>query len=228
MSIFQTLTVQCPACNAAVDFELVLSVSADRRPDLREAILDGSFQRETCPSCGTQFRVEPEFTYMDIGRGQYIGVWPLAKRGEWESWADKTRSVFDDALGKNAPPEARAIGSELQVRTVFGWRALIEKILARQSGIDDRTLEVAKLAVMRSGDATPIPGRLELRFIGERDGDLVFAWVGGHRDEEPEPALSVPRQLIADIEADPAAWQAAREAVAKGDVVDFQREMLVA
>jgi hypothetical protein len=228
MSIFRTLTVQCPACNAALKFELVLSVSADRRPDLREAILDGSFQREACPSCGTKFRVEPEFTYMDIARGQYIGVWPLAKRGEWQTWARKTREVFDDALGKNAPPEAKRIGADMQVRTVFGWRALIEKLLARDAGIDDRTLELAKLAAMRSGETTPLPGQLELRFIGERRGELVFAWIGTRHDEEPEPALSVPRSLIAEIEADAPAWQAARDAVAEGDVVDFQREMLAA
>ena len=30
-------------------FRLAASVNADRRPDLREAILEGSFQAETCP-----------------------------------------------------------------------------------------------------------------------------------------------------------------------------------
>ncbi len=227
MSIFRTVRLECPVCATPVDFALVFSVSADRRPDLRDAILDGSFQREPCPSCATVFRAEPEFTYMDIARGQYIGVWPASRRGEWQACAEKTRAVFDDALGKNAPPEAKRLGGKLEVRAVFGWPALVEKILARQAGIDDRTLELAKLSVMRTSEETPVPGERELRLVGEHEGDLVLAWLGGDANE-PGSVLRVPHQLIADIEADPASWQAVRDDVAHGDVVDFQREMLLA
>lgn len=227
MSIFRTVTMACPACATPVDLELVHSVSADRRPDLREAILDGSFQRQACPSCGTAFRVEPEFVYMDFGRSQYIGVWPASRRGDWQALAAQTRAVFDDALGKNAPREAKALGEKMAVRAVFGWPALVEKILARQAGIDDRTLEAAKLAVMRTREETPLPGRVELRLVGEIEGDLLLAWVGG-RDDEPPPALRVPRQLIADIEADPGAWQAVKDDATEGDVIDFQRALLAA
>jgi hypothetical protein len=227
MSIFAQHTLPCPGCGTPMDYELVHSVSADRRPDLREAILDGSFQLQTCPSCGTQSRAEPEFVYMDIARGQYIGVWPASRRHEWQACAAQTRAVFDDALGANAPGQARKLGEKLSVRAVFGWPALVEKLLARQAGIDDRTLEAAKLVVMRTRDETPLPGRMELRLIGEQTGDPVFAWLGSARDDVP-PAFQVPRQLISDIDADPAAWQSLRDSVGEGDVVDFQRELLAA
>ena len=58
----------------------------------------------------------------------------------------------------------------------------------------------------------------------------MMSWVGaasGGNDEEA-PLLRVPRQLIADIEADPATWASARERAVEGDVVDFQREALAA
>ncbi len=228
MSIFGNVTLDCPACNTPVDYALVHSVNADRRPELRTAILDGSFQRQACPSCQHAFRVEPEFLYMDLARKQYIGVWPASKRSQWRACAAQTRKVFDDAMGKYAPREARALGEKLEVRAVFGWPALVEKILARQAGIDDRSLEVAKLAVMRSQEELPMPGTSELRLVGERDGDALLAWVGGRRDEDAPTVLRVPRQLFADIEADPATWQAARDAVSEGDLVDFQRDVLVA
>jgi CpXC protein len=227
MSIFGELTLDCPACNTPVDYALVHSVNADRRPELRSAILDGSFQRQACPSCQHAFRVEPEFLYIDLARAQYIGVWPASKRGQWRACAAQTRAVFDNAMGKNAPREARALGEKLVVRAVFGWPALVEKILARQAGIDDRTLEVAKLAVMRSQEEVPLPGSSELRMVGERDGDPLLAWVGRRNDEDAPTVLHVPRKLIADIEADPTTWQAARDITSEGDVVDFQREMLV-
>ena len=227
MSIFRKMRLECPVCATPIDFDVVLSVSADRRPDLREAILDGSFQRLPCPGCGTDARADPEFTYMDIGRGQYIGVWPVEKRADWKTWAEKTRAVFDDALGKNAPSEARGIGAKVDVRVVFGWAALVEKILARGAGIDDRTLELVKLAVMRTRAETPLPGVQELRLVAVEGGVIKLAWVGGD-PEDFGPVMSVQRQLIKDIEAVPDAWQAVRASVAEGDVVDFQRELLLA
>jgi hypothetical protein len=230
MSIFTTHTLECPGCGTSLSYELVQSVNVDRRPELREAILDGSFQLQACASCGTPVRLEPEFVYMDMGRGQYIGVWPASKRGEWQACAAKTRATFDDALGKNAPAAARKIGEKLDVRAVFGWPALVEKLLARQAGIDDRTLEAAKLAVMRTQEETPTPGRLELRMVGESNGDPVLAWLGqpGEDEDAPPPPMRVPRQLITEIDAEPAKWQPLRGRVGEGDVVDFQRDLLAA
>ena len=78
MSVFTTTQLACPACGTAVTFNLVQSVNAVRRPDLRAAILDRSFQREPCPTCATAFRVEPQFTYLDMGRKQFFAVWPAS------------------------------------------------------------------------------------------------------------------------------------------------------
>ncbi|MEO8081236.1 MAG: CpXC domain-containing protein [Caldimonas sp.] len=227
MSIFRTVELPCPACQTPVEFELAHSVSADRRPDLRDAILEGTFQRGTCPACKTMFRVDPEFTYMDIGRGQYIGVWPVSRRVEWRSCADKTQEVFEQTLGSGASAEARSLGRKLTPRVVFGWPALGEKILARQAGIDDRTLEVAKMAVLRTRDDVPLPGGQEFRLVGELDGDPVLAWVRTD-DERRQDGIRMPRALIGDIEAEPEQWKPAFDEVAEGLVVDFQREMLAA
>lgn len=225
MSVFRTETVNCPACATPVDFELVMSVNADRRPDLREAIVDGSFQRQACPSCGTSFRVDPEFTLMDLGRGQYIGVWPLAKRGRWQECAAQTQHTFELALGSGASPEARKLGARLEPRVVFGWPALVEKIVAKAAGIDDRTLELAKVMVLRNGGETPVPGQRELRLVEAGAESVVLAWVRPS-DGEITRVLRVPRSLIEDIEAEPEPWQSLRDEIGAGLVVDFQREML--
>ena len=98
MSIFRTYELNCPACNTPVRFDLVMSVSADRRPDLREAILDGSFQRKVCPACATAFRPEPEFTYIDFARGQYIFVYPVDEAdGDGRSGRRRPRRSSTDA-----------------------------------------------------------------------------------------------------------------------------------
>jgi hypothetical protein len=225
MSIFRTVEAACPSCGTPVEFELVFSVSADRRPDLREAILDGSFQRRECAACGTSFRADPEFVYMDIGRRQYIGVWPESQRAAWRECAERTREVFDETLGAGATAEAREVGEGLEGRVVFGWAALVEKILARQAGIDDRTLEVAKALLMRDAeDEIRVPGADEYRLIRLDGDDFVFAWVHTENDTASH-AVRVPRTLFAEIEAVPAKWAGLRDSVAEGMVVDLQREM---
>ena len=195
--------------------------------DLRVAILDGSFQSKVCPSCSASFRVDPEFTYLDLKRGQYIGVWPVAKRGDWRALAKQTQDAFDAAFGKGAPAAAKAIAGGVEPRIVFGWPALAEKILAKQAGLDDRTLELAKLVVARDSDESPVPGRRELRLVGTIGEDLVVAWVAA-ADGRSGAVKRVARQLVADIEAKPDQWKALREDVGEGLLVDFQREMLAA
>ena len=227
MSLFKETVFECPSCARSLSFETVHSLNADRRPDLREAILDGSFQRKVCPACATAFRPEPEFTYIDFARGQYIFVYPVDKRPAWQEWEAKAAAIFDSTLGKNATKEAVALGKKVDPRVVFGWPALIEKILARQAGIDDRTLEVAKILVMQNSDESPVPGQMELRLVGDEDGDLVFAWVHA-LDRTVGDAMRVPRSLIAEIETQPTAWKGVRDDVSEGLVVDFQRAMLTA
>ena len=227
MSVFHTETVHCPACATAVDFKLVFSVNADRRPDLRDAIVAGTFQRQPCPSCATEFRVDPEFTYMELRQGLYIGVWPVAKRGQWQSCAARTAETFEEGLGKGASPEAAKLGVGIEPRAVFGWPALVEKLIARQAGIDDRTLELAKVMALRHGSETPVPGQRELRLVEAGADDFVLAWMRP-ADSQVEKAMRVPRSLIAEIDAEPEPWKAMRAAIGEGPVIDFQREMLVA
>lgn len=225
MSLSDALTLACPACGTPVPFVRRSSVNGGAQPALRAAILDGSFQRRACAGCGTACRLEPEFTYIDVARRQYIGVWPAARRGDWRECAAEADQAVAAAFGAGATPEGRALGSLIEPRVVFGWPALAEKLIAAAAGIDDRTLEVAKIAALGSLDQAPLPGRLELRLVGLDGPDPLLAWLGADGVEHGG-RLRLPRALLDEIEADAPAWQALRDEVADGSVVDFQREML--
>ncbi len=225
MSVFNVMTVTCPSCGASVKFNTVLSVNADRRPDLRVAILAGSFQRQPCPECHAEFRLDPEMTYVDVARGQWIGVFPIAKIGHWQELEEQTRVTFDRAYGAKASGAAREIGAGMKARLVFGWAALREKLVAMDQGLDDVTLELAKIAMIRGMDKPPVGADTELR-LGGVDGDsFAIAWLTAATEGVKE-ILRVPRSLYDEIAADEAGWSALRASLTAGPFVDANRFLL--
>lgn len=225
MSLFQTVSVPCPACGKPNAFEAAHSVNADRRPDLRDAILDGSFQRQDCASCGESFRMDPEFNYIDVGAGQWIGCFPSAELGRWRAAEARARAAYDRTFGAAAPASARALAEKMDVRVVFGWAALREKLLARAEGLDDLSLELVKIAMLRGTDNGSLGDATELRLGGTDGLDLQMAWIVA-ANERPVELLRVPRQLYHDIDQDRAGWASLREELGQGLLVDYQRLML--
>jgi hypothetical protein len=223
MSIFRKVEVTCPSCDATVSLDLVHSVNADRRPDLRDAILDRSFQRQSCPSCGYEFRMEPQLSYMDMRRGQFLAVWPSQAVEDFETYEERSRSRYEQAYGADAPPEAQEIGQLLTPRVVFGWIALNEKLIAQQGGVDDVLLELAKLALIRTdADGPGIGTGTELRLIGVEDQKLVLGWFprGG---EELTDVVAVSKDLLQEIDSQPEGWKDLRDELAKSYFVDYRR-----
>ena len=225
MSLIKAVTVNCPSCGEAVEFNAVFSVNADRRPDLRDGIINGTFQREPCPKCNIEFRLDPEMTYVDVGRGQWIAVFPVPKLDQWEELEARTRAVFAKAYGEKASSAAREIGAGLKPRLVFGWSALREKIVAAENGFDDVILELAKTALVRGLDNPPVESGTELRLVAVNGDQLAVAWLNS-ADESLREILNVPRSLYDEIVADPAGWSALQEILTSGPFVDANRLLL--
>jgi hypothetical protein len=222
MSVFQSIEVPCPSCKTAVPFELVHSVNAARRPDLRTAILDRSFQRQECPACHFSFRMEPEFTYLDVGRKQFFAVWPASKLAQCHALEARAAASFDKAFGPES--DAKTLGQGMLARVVFGWAGLSEKLIAAENGIDDTTLEIAKIAIMRSMGEAKVGSDREFRLLGATPEALIVGWLRTSTEDLDEE-LSVPRDLIGEIEAQPSDWAALREEVAGPMFVDYRRGM---
>src|SRR5947208_107033 len=177
MSLFKIVPLPCPKCGNTVNFNAVISVNADRRPDLRAAILDGSFQRQACPQCNTEFRLDPELTYMDVGRGQWIAAFPVAKLQAWKEIEAQVQDMFNRAYGERASAAAREIGAGLTPRLTFGWSALREKLAIVENGLDDVIVELAKTAMVRGLDRPPVSPHTELRFLGIDGDTMAVTWL---------------------------------------------------
>ena len=222
MSVFEKTTLVCPACGSKVVVDLVHSVNAVRRPDLRAAILDRSFQRTACPSCGATFRAEPMFTYLDTGRRQFIAAMPASALPGWKEAEARAQASFDKGFGKGSGAGGLAAG--MQARCVFGWLGLNEKLIALEHGIDDVALEMAKLATLRATGNVKLGVDREFRLVGATADALGLGWLHSS-SEEIDEEYSVPRQILKDIEAAPESWAALREDVSGGMFVDYRRAL---
>lgn len=227
MSIFQTTTTACPACNTEITVEVAASVNADRRPDLRQEIIDGTFQAISCPSCATSFRLQPSFTYIDVGRRQWILAHPIDDLPHWQTLEAEARTVFDAAYGAGAPRLARELGSTLAARIVFGWPALREKLVCQEAGLDDVGIELLKLAVIRDVRNAPLADEAELRLDRAEDESLAFAWLDSS-NETVLKALRMPRAAYSELADDPQPWAALRAQLAGRFFVDVNRLLVTA
>jgi hypothetical protein len=112
----------------------------------------------------------------------------------------------------------------MQARCVFGWLGLNEKLIAREHGIDDVVLEMAKMATMRSLGEVKLGPDHEFRLVGATGDELIVGWLRTS-SEEIADEYSVPRQLLADVEGDPKTWAALRAGVSGGMFVDYRRPL---
>src|SRR5262249_35681889 len=159
MSMFDVATAVCGACGQEAEIEFVLSVNADRRPDLRDQILDGTFQALPCPSCGVQVRIAPRFVYLDMGRGQWIAVHPADELARWPEIEREAAAAFEAGFGAGAPPIVRELAAGIEASVVFGWPAIRERLLAADLGLAAAPLESLKMTILTHGELEWDPAR---------------------------------------------------------------------
>jgi hypothetical protein len=222
MSIFLEVTATCPKCGAETEVDLAASVNADRRPDLRQEILDGSFQAMDCPECGGVLRLPAHLTYIDVGRNQWILVQSADALERWVAEEAEAHGIFEQNFGAAAPEFSREIGADLQPRLVFGWPALREKLIAADLALDDTTLEMLKIQLMRNVPDAPLADETELRLTGGDAGKLDFTWF--HRNTEASLSdIAVPRAAYDDLTEQMEDWAPLRANFTGKLFVDLKR-----
>jgi len=225
MSLFVPVSAECSQCCTQVKADLAASVNADRRPDLRDAILDGSFQSMACPTCGTSVRFPAHLSYIDMNRGQWILVEDASRLAELTQVESEAQDLYDRFFGKRAPPLQQTIGHEMTPRLVFGWPALREKLIAQTAGLDDITLELFKISILRNVPAPPLADTTELRLIDIDDATLTLRWLNAS-NEEGIADLTLERPLFDEFALSLEKWAALRADLEGVLFVDLKRILL--
>lgn len=225
MSIKSVTVQECPQCGTAASFDLFTSVNADRRPDLREAILDNTFMEKQCEGCGAYFRADPMLTYFDEELGLWINALPHILLEEWPQNEEQTRLVHFTTFGPVAPEIVAELGARLTPRMTFGWGALREKIVCKKHGFDDATVELAKLATIRATEGIDFPTDGSMRLGLVKEDRLVMVILNGPQ-EDLQGEVSVPLDLLEAIEEDAASWAPLREQIVGDYFVDLYRMLM--
>lgn len=148
VSTLAAVRTSCTRCGGMVEGEVALVVNVDRRPDLRHAVLRGTFNRLDCTACGHRMTVARTVALVDFGRRQWVHAYPAWAEVHWLDLARATEQAVQRNLAFAAPPAIRELAEGMQVRVVFGYDALREKFVAHDAGIDDAELEMAKLSLL--------------------------------------------------------------------------------
>ncbi|KIN70009.1 CpXC domain containing protein [Sulfitobacter noctilucicola] len=222
MSLFDLTSIHCPACGTSSDFQAAGSVNADRRPDLRQEILDDTFQTVTCTSCGEVMRLEPVVNYLDVEFGLWLAVYPPRQIGDYQALEETVQGLFNDSYGDAASPSAQEVGAILKPRLTFGWPATREKILLATKGLDDVAIEMLKLDLLRRLPRAPLRAGVELRVVDVTEDSLQMIWVETASENVLE-SFEANIQLLKAITDDPEPWAEIRESLTGGVFVDIQK-----
>lgn len=222
MSLFEMTSITCPSCGTTTDFQAAGSVNADRRPDLREEILANTFQTVACPTCREAMRLEPVVNYLDVENGLWIAAYPPRQIADYLDREDEVQALFDQSYGPDASQSAQEVGALLRPRLIFGWPALREKLVLQMNGLDDVSVEMLKLDLLRRLPQAPLRPGVELRLIDVTDDALGFVWVET-ASEVVLQTFSAQRLLLDHIMGDTEGWNDIRQSLTGGMFVDMQK-----
>ncbi|MCB9791333.1 MAG: hypothetical protein H6741_01285 [Alphaproteobacteria bacterium] len=222
MSMFRPAEVQCPECGLRTEVRAFDSVNGDRRPDLREAILEDHFMRIECPACGEPLRLKPRLVYFDQALGLWVNARPVEELERWAEVEEETLAAFVQSFGPFAAPAVQRLGAAMRARVSFGWAGLREKLLCARHGVDEVSLEALKAALLRDTGGAGLHDEAQLRLVAVDEDRLVLGWFGADM-EAPLSALELPRARLAAVEGE--AWAPLRAAVQGDCFIDMNRTL---
>ena len=132
MSTPRDTQISCPKCGKKFEVTIFRSVNTDLSPDLSEKIVSGKLFEAECPSCGFVSHLEYDLLYSDLKHSAWIWV------------CHPNDEAYDvnvsQIRGGLVPPG-------FTTRMVSDMNELREKAACLEAGVDDRVIELCKMAL---------------------------------------------------------------------------------
>lgn len=205
MSRYILDSVACPHCGHDQEVRVYVSVNADRMRSVTDRILDGSWERETCPACGEPFMLDHRMLYTDLPLRRWIVQHPWAARDRFAELEEEAQQVFRVEYLERPPEYIQAQARHVEPRICFGRGELVEKLMLWRSDLDDRALESCKLVLLRNHLQQLFPlGPCALQLTAASPDRLEFLVVALHSGSALD-RLQVPvaeyRRVADDLDA---------------------------
>ena len=178
MSVSLTEKIACRFCQHEQDFTLWQSVNATVDPELKDKLMSGELMTFTCQSCQQVAEVVWPLLYHDMERNLMVHI------------------RLDEQLPAGQAPAPEPVEEFMEgliLRTVASRNELVEKVLIFEDGLDDRIIEIFKIALRRQleQDAQETEGELMFSACGESaegEKEIAFVLLKG----EGESSFAVP------------------------------------
>ena len=158
------ISAQCPHSNAEIEIPYVEEVNIAKQPEAKEAILSGKFFKYTCPECGKVISTAGPLLYHDPDVPTMIYFVPTGFDASTDK-LDEMLSLIQGMEGDKA--------SLYQARLVSTVDKLLEKIYIQDAKLDDRIVELVKLAYLKHyGSELQAKGSIQATlFMPSQDGN---------------------------------------------------------
>ena len=164
------ISAQCPHCNADIEIPYYEDVNVTTDPVLKKAILSGDFFKYICPSCGESLPIVGPLLYHDQNAAAMFYFCPPGFDQSTEK-LNEMLQVIEGIEGSRA--------SYYQARLVSSIDKLMEKIYILDAGLDDRIVELVKLAYLKHYSADlqskgRIRATLFMPSLEDEEAQIVF------------------------------------------------------
>lgn len=149
MSDVTALETHCPACSAERTCIVFTSLNGMLLPTEIDHILDGTFERAQCDSCGHTWQPEHEMLYVDLRARHWIVMYPATARRSFARLERAVERLLADEFS-HAPAVVAPALAGVKPRLVFGHTMLAEALRTLRAGLDPALVEATKLLWIRT------------------------------------------------------------------------------
>lgn len=152
----------CPGCGGEIKMNVYEFVDAQTDPELKEAIINGTFFLAECPECGESTLAEYPVMYTDSEKKLNVYMAP----GYEPELLEQLNSL---------DIEDTDLDEEAAFRLVENGGELLEKILIAEAGRDDRVMELYKaIACENIKEDFPELRPEEMLYFKDDEGEEMF------------------------------------------------------
>lgn len=162
MSMRDKVNIQCPKCGYSIEVQQWSSVNGEKNPVEKKKLLDGTLFSVKCKKCGNTAQVGYPFLYSDPQ--QNIMIWLVYDNEEVRHVTDYFKSSKNSGSDNKVDKGCR----QRIVRDAFRLR---EKLMIFDSGLDDKIVEIAKLAFSQNVQKQHPKEKIAAAFFSNEGGE---------------------------------------------------------